>query len=182
MMDRLVLWFCAVALAVGAILLYLRSLPVPEGVGTTTEARQASELREELTIPLDVEFVKVFEPEVKTRLKLPKTVIDDPDKHVVSSSKIKADEHPHTVTTVLDKSTGELTTYDRKDPLPWLAVTNRTHIGAYYGLKNGQEAVRIQAQQELLQIKSLRIEAVASVDIGSGKPDTFIGIGGRVSF
>ena len=57
-----------------------------------------------------------------------------------------------------------------------------THIAAYYGLKNTQQAIRIQVQQEVLQVKTLRIEAIASVDIGAGKPDSFIGVGGRFSF
>ena len=172
-----------VLLTLGVIAFYYLK-PEPEVVGTTTEAKQAPELKKAETLPMHIELIKVFKPEVKAKLKnkLPQSVVNDPGKRVVASSKVGGDDKPHTVTTLLDQSTGQFTTYDHIEPLPWLAVKTYTHIGAYYGLKNGEQAVRIQAQQEMLQIKTLHIEAVASIDIGAGKPDSFIGVGGRFSF
>ena len=95
----------------------------------------------------------------------------------MASSKVKADDHPHTITTTLDQTTGEFTSYDRTDPLPWVAVDTRTEIGMYYGLKNGEQAVRLEGRQALLQVKALHVGAVASVDVMRGEVDSFVGVG-----
>lgn len=161
---------------------YLYLLPTPVPPGITTEATPAKELKKVETIPIIIDFVKVYPAVVKTKLKLPTAVQQSSNQHVVASTKVKADGKPHTITTVLDTVTKEFTTYDRVDPIPWLAVSNTTHLSAYYGIKNGNETLRLMAQQELLRIKSMNLEAIVSVDIGSGKPDTFIGVGARLSF
>ena len=78
---------------------------------------------------------------------------------------------------MIDANTGETTTLDRVEPLPWLAVSTKTEIGAFYGVKNGAPAFRIQAQQELLRVKALHLGAVASADVARGDIDTFVGAG-----
>lgn len=179
-MKHLVAWIIAV-LALLSItgMLYLNRVPEPS---TTVDGRMAPEVIKEDTKPLIIGPIQVYEPAVKTKLKLTRDVIKDTNKHVVAATKVRADEHPRTITTVVDQTTGQFTSYERVDPLPWLAVNSRTHIGAYYGLKNLEPVLRIQVQQEIVQVKALHIEAIASVDIGAGKPDPFIGIGGRFSF
>lgn len=154
----------------------------PYTPSTTVDARIAPEVIKEATQPLEVKSIQVYKPDVKTKLKLPQEVVANPKKHVVAATKVKADDRAHTITTTVDQSDGKFTTYDRVDPLPWIGTTNRTHIGMYYGFKDTGQVVRIQVQQELIQLKALHVEAVASVDTGYGKPDAFIGIGGRLSF
>jgi hypothetical protein len=117
----------------------------------------------------------------KQKLKLPAEVVNDQSKQVISGTKINMfDDHPRTVTTVIDADTGESTTYVTKEPLPWLAIDTRGGIGMYAGLKNGQQVARLQVRQDLIQVKKLHVGALASVDqplSGAGQQDYFIGIG-----
>ncbi len=78
------------------------------------------------------------------------------------------------MTTVLDASTGKFETYDRAEPLPWLAVSTKSQVGMYYGLKRGEHVIRLEGQQELLQIKAVRVGAVATLDSDG---ETFVGVG-----
>lgn len=146
-------------------------------------ATPSTTVKKEATIPVQVAApIQVYKPAVKKKLKLSESVIADTNIHVVASNTVKPDDRPRTLNTVIDTDTGYFTTYETIESRPWLAVNTHTHIAAYYGLKNKEQIVRIQAQQEILQTKALHIEAIASVDIGLGKPDTFIGIGGRFKF
>lgn len=180
--HKVTLGFSALSVIFVIILFYIHNTPAPEAVGTTVEAQQASELKYMATEDLPIGNIKVFDLKAKEKLKLPASVVSNPKKKVVASSKVKASERPRTISTVVDTDTGEFTTYSRTDPLPWLAVNTRTHVGAYYGWKDGTDIVRIQARQEFLQVKQVHLEAIASVDIGGLKTDSFIGIGGRLSF
>jgi len=79
---------------------------------------------------------------------------------------------------VIDLDTGASQTYIRRDPLPWLAYSGKGAIGLYYGLKNGRQAVRVQAHQEIARIKRVSIAAIGSVDLEVGQPpDAFVGVG-----
>jgi hypothetical protein len=173
----------AMLLLASALALVYVYYPDSAPPGVTVDATPAREVAKEETVPLIVSFpLQAYKPAVKAKLKLPAAVVANPDAHVVASSKVKADDRPHTITTVLNSETGKFDTYDRTDPLPWLAPNTTTHISAYYGLKNSEQVIRLQVQQEFVRVKALRIEATASVDLGHGKPDPFIGIGGRFSF
>lgn len=167
----------AVIVAV-AVALYFHFKPDPAPAGVHIPATQATELKRETTVPIAVATpIQVYKPATKAKLKLPPDVQADTKQHVVASTKTPNDERQHTVTTLLDTSTGVFTTYDRVDPLPWVAVNTKTQVGAFYGLKNGETAIRIQAQQELLQIKALHLGVTASADVTRGGVDTFIGVG-----
>lgn len=169
------------ALVIGAVLAYgiawyNRPAPIPPGV--TVEATAAKEVKSESKVDVVVKPpIKAYKHGVKGTLKLPEIVVSDEAKHVVASSKTANDERPHTITTVVDSGTGEVTTYDRIDPLPWLAVNTKSEFGVYYGLKSGEQTVRIEGRQELLQIKSVHIGAIASADVNRAGTDGFIGVG-----
>jgi hypothetical protein len=169
------------ALAIGAALAYgiawyNRPAPIPAGV--TVEAKPAAEVKNEApSVTIKPPSVKVFKPAVKTNLKLPASVTNDDNVHVLASSKTANDERPHTVTTTIDQRTGEVTTYDRTDPLPWLAVNTKSEIGVFYGLKHGEQALRIEGRQELLQIKVLHAGVIGTVDATRQGVDSFIGAG-----
>lgn len=152
---------------------YTRLPVVPPGV--TVDARAAPELKRETTVPIAVATpIQVYKPTAKIKLKLPKDVVEDDKQHVVASTKTPNDERQHTVTTLLDTATGTFTSYDRVDPLPWLAVATKTQVGVFYGLRGREKVIRLQAQQELLQIKAVRLGATATLDSDG---ETFVGVG-----
>lgn len=166
-----------VMIAIGTgVYFYFKPEPAPTGVHMP--AKPAPQVAHETTVPVEVKVpVQTYKPEVKRKLKLPDAVQANPAQHVVASSRTAPDERPHTITTVLDTSTGEFTTLDRAEPLPWIAVSTKTEVGAFYGVKNGQPAFRVQAQQELLRVKALHLGAIASADMQAGEVDTFVGVG-----
>lgn len=157
---------------------YFYFKPDPAPVNVHLPAKPAPQVSRETTVPVEVKApVKVYRPEVKRKLKLPDPVQANPEQHVVASSRTAPDERQHTITTVLDTRTGEFTTLDRAEPLPWIAVSTKTRLAAYYGLKNGEQAIRIQGQQDFLRIKAVRLSAIASVDLVGGETQTFVGVG-----
>lgn len=164
-----------VALLVYGVVWYNRLPDVPPGV--TVEAKPAPELKGLVAVPLAIDLVKVFPSEAKQKLKLPAHVQADATQHVVASIRTPADERPHTVTTTLDTSTGEFSSYDRAEPLPWLAISTRRHFGAYVGAMNGEQAIAITARQEALRIKGVSVEGVAFVGISQSERFSFVGVG-----
>lgn len=176
-MNRYGVLALALFAMIGATALYFHFKPAPMPPGIHMPATPAPELRREETAPLVVDFVRAYKPAAKKKLKLPPAVQADAEQHVVASTRTPNDERSHTVTTTLNTSTGEFTSYDRAEPLPWMAVSTKSQVGVYYGLKRGEQVIRLEGRQELLQIKALRIEAMASADIVSSDVDTFVGIG-----
>lgn len=153
-------------------------------VGQTIVATPAKEVLDAPKVDVAVKKpVKVYQggAALKDGLKLPRLAVEDPDVEVLASSKIDGrDDHPKTVTTVLNVETGESETYVRTDPLPWFAMSSRGGVGMYGGLKNGEPAVRLEARQELFTVKAIHFGAVATVDqpiSGRAGTDYFIGLG-----
>lgn len=173
-MNRYLVTALALFIALTGVTLYFLFKPDPAPPGVHLPATPAPELKREETVPVVIDFVKVYKPAVKKKLKLPDHVQADPKQHVVASTKTANDERQHTVTTTLDTSTGEFTSYDRVEPQPWLAVSTKSQVGLFYGLRGREEIIRLQAQQELLQIKAVRVGATASLDSDG---TTFVGIG-----
>ncbi len=114
---------------------------------------------------------------LKRKLTLPQAVVDNDKESVLTSSKIPSGERAHTVTTVINTDTGASETYVRTDPLPWVAYESRGEVGMYYGYKGAQQAIRLQARQDFIQVKALHIGVIGSVDVSAGKPDFFAGVG-----
>lgn len=172
--------FFIVLFLIGGIYLIDRLEVSPgESIGLATPAKEVvdAQIKQVESAPLNV-----YVDTVKNKLRLPEEIKRNPNKHVASAVKVKPDNRPHTIITTVDTSTGEFSTHDRIDPVPWISARATTHISAYYGIKNSDSVVRVGLQQELISIKTLNVEAVATTDIGAGKPDTFIGIGARLSF
>ena len=168
-----------VAVALGSVLfstwLYFKPQPMP--VGVHVEAPPSKIIRGVEKEVVATAPIKVYKPAAKKKLNLPATIQADEDKHVVASTTTPNDERQHTVTTVIDKNTGESVTYDRVEPLPWIGVATKSEVGAYVGLKNGEAAIRVEGKQEVLQIKSVRIGLIGSVDVTQSGVDSFVGIG-----
>jgi hypothetical protein len=117
---------------------------------------------------------------LKRKLKLPDRVIANADQQVLAASQVQADEHPQTITTVINSQTGVAETFVKRDPLPWLAWDHHGDAGIYAGFKNGSPALRLEARQGLVQVKALHFGVSASIDQplgGAGRMDSFIGVG-----
>lgn len=124
--------------------------------------------------------VKVYEASVKNGLKLPPAIKDDPASEVIASTRVEADDHPSTVTTVINTETGDSQTLIRREPLPWLAWSDRGGVGIYAGIKNGEPTARLQLHQEIFTVKAIHFGAIATIDQPISGPlgtDYFAGVG-----
>lgn len=131
------------------------------------------------SVPVKGGQVRVYAPEAKARLSMP-WLKDDPAKQVLAAHQVPADDHPRTVTTVIDTDTGDSQTYVTRDPLPWFAWDLRGEAGVYAGLKNGEPAARLEVRQGLFQVKVLHFGGIGSVDQPLSGPlgaDWFVGAG-----
>ncbi len=129
--------------------------------------------------------VKAYRPKAKAALALPAPVQATETAVVLAASRIAPADRPQTVTAVLDTRTGETTQYVVDEPLPWLDTTARAEAGVYLGLKRGAPTIRVQARAQLMQVKALRLGAMASADLplnGAGSADAFIGVGAWMQF
>lgn len=136
--------------------------------------------------------VRAFQGDTKANLKLPPLVQADANKEVIAASQVKSDLRPQTVSTVVDKETGDVQTFVKTDPYPWLAVETRGDIRLSYGYKYragvplmaGQSAIitggslntvgRLQLTYDALRIKAFTVGIVATVDTDR---DAFAGVG-----
>lgn len=186
--PSVVITLIAVLVAVVALLAlwfdHLRSAAPAAPINVSVPATAAPEIKAVPTMPVAIKApVRVYTggAQLKTRLKLPKPVIDDTARQVIAASTVRADDHPQTVTTVINTDTGLSETYVKRDPLPWLAWDARGEVGMYVGLKNGGAAVRIEARQGLVQVKAVHIGVTASLDQSlsgaAGGMDSFVGVG-----
>ena len=133
-----------------------------------------------VSTPIKGGAIKTYPASVKNGLKLPPAIKDDPAQQVVAATHVNADDHPATVTTTVNTETGETETIVRREPLPWMAWSDRGGVGVYAGIKNGAPAVRLQAHQELFTVKAVHFGAVASIDQQMSGPisaDYFVGVG-----
>lgn len=126
--------------------------------------------------------VRVYESRAKIELKLPEAIKQDDAKEVLESTRVNADDHDQTITTVLNTETGDTETLVRREPLPWLAYRNDGSAGLYTGIKNGTPTARLELKQSIFSVKSIRLGAVATLDQPLGysardSPDYFVGVG-----
>lgn len=174
-----------VILFLGSWMVWTDYFKKEQAVGTTQEATPAKEIAAVPTTATPVEGgnVETYPDAVKKVLKLPENIVSSKNKQVVASIKVKADDHPHTVTTVVDVSTGTFESFDRRDPLPWAAYSSKGSVGAYYGFKSGESAIRLVVRQELLQVKAVKIGVTLSLDrTMSGNTSSFVGIGAEYNW
>lgn len=155
------------ALVAGIFLAYqLWAYFVPTTVppGSTVIATPAPELKRVSKVDITPPKVAVFAPAAKKRVGLPATTQADPNKHVLDATKVKSDTHPHTITTVIDSKTGEVTTFDRRDKLPWLAAESRGEIRIGTGFNQDLRRVNwIRGQYDIVQVKALHAGVDAAI-------------------
>ncbi len=159
--ERLIV--AAVAILASFVVWTFWPRETPE-VGKAVALPPAPEVRTVEKIVERVKYVKVYPPEVKPKLNLPPDVVAAPEKKVIATGRLDAEERDYTLSAVLDTDTGESEVYARPDPLPWLGPGRRGAIGIAYGLANGEPTGKLYAQHDLLQVKALHAGARAEVD------------------
>ncbi|GBL46261.1 hypothetical protein SFMTTN_2074 [Sulfuriferula multivorans] len=184
----MILWLLLAAAAGVAILLgwmlFMRSVLPPAPVNVSVPAVAAGEIRAIPKTAVAIRApVKVYRggAPLKRRLNLPQPVADNAAQQVIAASQVRADDHPQTITTLINTETGDSETYVRRDPLPWLAWDARGEAAMYVGIQRGGPALRLEARQGMVQIKALHVGVIGSVDqpLGGAPRDTdyFIGAG-----
>lgn len=119
--------------------------------------------------------VVVYDPPAKDKLDLPDEVKKDPKKHVTAAVTVPSDEHPQSVVTVFDESTGETSALTQRMEFPLIATEQRGQVWLGYGLRNGGARVgRILLREDLLQVKALHLGLNASLDTDGA---WFVGVG-----
>jgi len=124
--------------------------------------------------------IKVYAQQAKAKLRLPPAIVADDTQHVSTTARIASRDNPQTVTTIFDEKTGESVDYVTQEPMPWMAVDLRGEVGLAYGIKNSGQTVRLSVQQNLIDVKSVRIGIAATVDQPISGPvgaDYFVGAG-----
>lgn len=118
--------------------------------------------------------LRAYAPKAKSNLNLPAPVQADPDKHVIATGKLAADERDYTLSAVLDTQTGASQVYARPEPLPWFALSRHGALGVAYGLKPGAGQVsRIYGRQDLFRSKAFVAGLQGNLDSDG---DQFAGI------
>lgn len=124
--------------------------------------------------------VVAYQGKTKANLKLPDAVQKDEKEQVIAASEVKGDLHPQTVSTVVNTETGQVQTFVKTDPYPWLAIENRGSITMAYGLKyqsfdHASHAVgRLQVGYDVLRVKALTVGITGTLDTDR---DAFVGVG-----
>ena len=176
-MRNIVQILLIIALSIGMVYTYFHFKPDPQPVGEHNEAVVAKEIKKIDREVKEVKALKVYKPVAKAKLKLPKAILEDDNQQVIASSKVSGDERPHTITTVVNTATGESGTLDRIDPYPFMQVKTTSEIGAFYGLKQGKQVIRLEGKQEFLQVKAVHLGITGSIDSDKA---TFVGLGAWV--
>lgn len=157
------IWLFACLVILALVWWYFTPRPAP--VGSTVVAQKAPELKNVPRQNIAPPKVPVYEPPAKAKLDLPADIQDDPNKYVLGSVKLPNDTHPHTVTTVIDATTGEVQTFDRRDPLPWFKPEQNGEVRIDYGIKSGMAKVaRLTFREDLFQVKALHAGIHATLD------------------
>jgi hypothetical protein len=147
-------------------------------VGVSVPAAEAPEVTHLPVITIEMKKpVKVYSGGKKTKekLALPDAIVMDVSQGVIASTKVAADDHSHTVTTVINSETGKSETFDRRDPLPWIAFTTKGDLMLSAGLNmSGDQVGMVQARQGILRIKAVTLGVVGQSSI------TNTGVGGMM--
>ena len=147
-------------------------------VGVSVPAAAAPEVKRLPVIEIEIKKpVKVYAggKKIKEKLDLPDVIVMDLSQSVIASTKVQADDHSHTVTTVINSETGKTETFDRRDPLPWIGFTTKGDVMLSAGLNvSGDQVGMIQARQGILRIKSVTLGVVGQSSVTNGGAGGFM--------
>lgn len=151
-----------------AILLFVVSLAfAPRSMVHTVAsiAEPAPEVKHAPTVEIAPAKVRAYAPKVKKELGLPPSAAGNPSIYALGATRVEPDFHPVTISTTINEQTGEVTMYEKREPLPWVAPTLRGEAGIAYGVRSdGTMGGRLFVNQGLLDIKSVRMGATATLD------------------
>ena len=158
-MNRVVIPLLLV-LAAGYVIWHFKSTSAPVGVHVLAKVAPQVAPLPKVSTPAP-KGIKTYVQAAKKTLKLPEPVIADDNIHVIESTRVAVDDHPHTITTLIDTRTGETTTLDRREPLPWLAFKKSGAIGLSYDVITGLRT--FYGRQDVLQIKEVYLSGMAAL-------------------
>lgn len=176
-------WLSMFVVLVGGTLLWLGVNQDRTPVNTAVLAATAPQVARDNKVdtPVKTNSLQAYSNNAKQKLPIPDEAKAKTSLKAVAAVRVKADDRPNTIVTLVDADTGATTTYVNREPTPFLALDNTGEAAMYYGWRNGVGALRVDIRQALFSVKSVRIEGVASLDQPSGSnANTFIGLGGRV--
>lgn len=128
--------------------------------------------------PVKTKTIQAYSNSAKARLPIPAAAREKTSLMAVAASRVEADDHPNTITTLVDADTGATTTYINREPMPFLARETTSEAALYYGWRNGVGAIRVDVRQALFTVKSVHVGIIGSLDQPRGAVvGTFIGIG-----
>lgn len=136
-----------------AYVAWLRFSPQPAPVGSIVPAKVALAAKAIPKVIRHPKAVKTYASAAKRTLQLPKLIADDKNMQVLASSSVDPDSHPHTITTLLNIETGDITTVDRREALPWLTIRRSGALGLEHDLFRQINTVYV--RQDLIQSKDL---------------------------
>lgn len=128
--------------------------------------------------------VKGYGGKAKEKAKLPPAIQQDPNKELIAATQTPSSLRPTTTSTVIDKETGQVQTFTKVDPYPWLSWEPRGEVGIAYGYKStfrcasfscdtdSKLVARLQFGYDVLRIKALTAGITATVD---SDRDAFVG-------
>ena len=148
-------------LAAGYVIWYFSTTVAPVGVHVPAKVAPQVAPLPKVSTPAP-KGVKTYVQAAKKAMKLPETVIADDDIHVIEATRVAADDHPHTITTLVNVKTGETTTLDRREPSPWLAFKKSGALGLSRDLL--QNVNTLYVRQDFVQMKSLYLSGSLSLD------------------
>lgn len=140
----------------------------------STIARIAPAVAKQPTVLATIQApVKTFRGNSKKNAQLPAAVIADDNTQVIAASQTPASLRPTTTTTTANLTTGEITTYTKTDPYPWLAWEPRGEIKLAHGFKynhvmhNSAQVSRLQLSYDMVRVKALTVGVTGTVDSDS---------------
>ena len=104
-------------------------------------------------------------PAVRAKVKLPPAIFDQTETYLMATGLLAAEERTYTLSSILDRRTGETTVHARAEPLPLFSLsTDHGAAGVYYGLKSGEPGFRGVLSQEVFRLKRVRAGGLATLD------------------
>lgn len=167
------------ALAAGVLLWFgLQQDRAP--VNTAQIATPAPEVAHEdkAGVPVKFQSIQAYSNAAKAKLPIPAAAREKTQLKAVAASRVAADDHPNTITTLVDADTGATTTYVNREPMPFMALDTASEAALYYGWRNGVGALRVDVRQALFTVKSVHVGIIGSLDQPrGGATGTFLGVG-----
>lgn len=104
-------------------------------------------------------------PAVRAKVKLPPAIFDQADTYLMATGALAAEERTYTLSSILDRRTGETTVHAVAEPLPLFSLsTDHGAAGVYYGIKAGEPVFRGVLSQEVFRFKRVRAGGLATLD------------------